>query len=322
MSFSGKKKIMSIISYWKRLVLKEATLQNVLSRSPTSQPKLKKSYNNFFLKKKRASLLAFRLKAVLSIEASVVLVLFTIAILSIISFGTVMNLKMQIEPALKNTCSKIAQDYALYDSLTLDSDELIKKFAVKGIGISSARAMLINELGKDKLDESCIVNGSSGISFIYSEITDNQGYVDLVISYKVKLPFQIIPFPSLNMIQRSRIYPWKGYVVFGSDSDSKEYVYVTENGSVYHVSLNCRHLNLKIREIDSDTLVNARNENGGKYYECKLCYPDLTGDVIYITKNGTAYHGKKDCPALTRNVKKVLKSEVLGLPACKNCGGY
>lgn len=274
-----------------------------------------------FLYQKRAISFAFRKGAFVSIEASICLSIFLLSIMSILSFDIVMNQKMKMDIGLRNTASKIAQDYALYDSLVSDEESLFKDYAVRGIGIVAAKQLFMDELGKDNLDKSCIAGGSSGISFLYTDIVDDEGYVDIVISYNMDLPFKIIPLPKIKMTQRCRIYPWSGTEVFSSENENGEYVYITATGTVYHTSLSCRHINIKVNKLTLGEVGGLRNDSGGKYYPCEICYEADDGSIIYVTSSGTAYHSDKGCPSISRNVKKVPKSEVIGRAVCKNCGG-
>lgn len=275
---------------------------------------------SFFHDLKRVTSFAFRQSAFISIEAAISLSLFTLAVMCFLSFGTVMNQRMKMEVALRNTASKIAQDYVIYDAVATGESSLIEDFAIRGIGTIAARQLLLEELGKDSLDKSCVYDGASGISFLYSEILDDEEYVDLVISYKMKLPFKIIPLPDIKMTQRSRIYPWTGVPVFEDDEYIKEYVYLTKTGTVYHKALSCKHLNIQILKLNISELNSVRNDSGGKYYPCQICHEE-DETIIYITKSGTAYHGDKDCPTVSRDVRKVAKEDCIGIPACKSCGG-
>lgn len=301
--------------------LSDRTLATFLSRNDYNYmlPQVTNASSDFILK--RVAVFAFQKAAFVSIEAAICLSIFIIAIMSLLSFGTVMNQKMKIEVALRNTASKIAQDYALYDAFSEDNDGFLTKLAIRGIGTAAARELFLDELGKENVDNSCIKGGSNGISFIYSDILDTDGYVDIVISYEMDLPFKLIPMPEIKMTQRSRIHPWNGIEVFKEDDEDAEYVYVTKTGTVYHLSISCKYLDIKINKISISELNIVRNDSGGKYYPCEICCKEDSDGIVYITKSGTSYHESNDCPSITRNVKKVLKAECIGMPACSSCGG-
>lgn len=302
-------------------VLSRRTLKIKSSRNKkvAMLPQVTTSY--LFLKTKRAVSFVFLKKAFISIETAVCLTLFMMAILSVLSFGTVMNQKMKLEPALRNTASKIAQDYSVYNYIAEDKTDFISEYLVKGVGIVAAKQLFMDELGKERLDNSLIEGGNSGISFLYSDIVDDEGYVDIIITYKMDLPFKLIPVPEIKMTQRCRIHSWAGVEVFGDGNEDEEYVYVTKNGSVYHVSLSCKHLNIQITKINKSEIGSVRNNSGGKYYACEICCQDDDESIYYITKSGTAYHSSKDCPSITRDVRKVSITECAGMPVCKSCGG-
>ena len=54
-----------------------------------------------------------------------------------------------------------------------------------------------------------------------------------------------------------------------SGEEQEEYVYITENGTVYHRERNCTHLTLSIELAGKDEVGQLRNESGGKYYPCE-----------------------------------------------------
>lgn len=327
MPFSENRKILSKVTIhienyqtWKN-ICPERPSKHV---HPAKKNKFKLPQENkasYILNLKRVFVFAFQKPAYVSVEAAICLSIFLIALMSVLSFGTVMNRKMKIDVALRNTASKIAQDYAVYDVFASDEEGMLKNLAIRGIGVVAAREMFIDELVKENLDNSCICGGSSGINFFYSDILDEEGYVDIVIAYTMKLPFKLFPMSDIKMTQRSRIHPWTGVVVYEDTQTDEKYVYVTKTGTVYHLSLSCKYLNIKVSKVSVNELNLLRNETGGKYYPCKICYKDNSGSVVYITKSGTAYHGEKDCPSLTRDVRKVKISECIGMPACSSCGG-
>lgn len=275
----------------------------------------------FIFLKKRVVSFAFRSRATVSVEAAICLTVFLFAMLSLLSFGTVMNQRMRMSAPLRNTASKLAQNYSVYELLGLadDTDNILKEYAVNGIGIVAAKQIFIDEVGKNNLDRSCVVNGSSGVSFFCSEIPTEDGFVDLIITYKLKLPFCIIPVPDMSVMQRCRIHVWSGTEVFGNE-DIIKYVYKTRNGKVYHTSLSCKHLNIVVKKAGFNEVDKLRNKSGGRYYPCEICWKATESTIVYITEYGTSYHSKEDCFALTRNIMKVPINDVLGMPACKSCG--
>lgn len=122
-----------------------------------------------------------------------------------------------------------------------------------------------------------------------------------------------------NVLVENRIknYGFRGY---NDEAIIEErYVYVTEYGTVYHRTLSCSHLNIRIMAVTVKEISEKRNESGGKYYPCEYCGEGLKNGFYYITEHGNRYHSKKDCGSLLRNIKKVSIEEIEHLEACRDC---
>ncbi|MCH5268392.1 MAG: hypothetical protein J1E62_08625 [Lachnospiraceae bacterium] len=106
-------------------------------------------------------------------------------------------------------------------------------------------------------------------------------------------------------------------------AEDDTYVYLAENGTVYHLMVTCTYLHLGIREISAERLQTERNRSGGIYKPCERCMKNIQvsdGVDVFITPYGDRYHCTKDCSGLRRTVRKVKKSEVGNLPPCSKCG--
>jgi hypothetical protein len=100
-------------------------------------------------------------------------------------------------------------------------------------------------------------------------------------------------------------------------------VYITEHGTVYHLSKKCSHLTLSIKETDIGSMKDLRNLSGGKYKECEICDDyeiELDNLKVYITDYGDRYHKSLSCSGLKRTIKAIPKSEVGDRSPCKRCG--
>lgn len=115
-----------------------------------------------------------------------------------------------------------------------------------------------------------------------------------------------------------KIYGFNGYT---AEANGKtQYVYLTAYGRVYHVSLNCSHLDLNISSVAYQEIDKYRNSSGSKYYPCELCGGKGGEGICYITSYGTRYHNSMDCSGLLRNIRKVPITEVGDRKACSSCG--
>ena len=107
---------------------------------------------------------------------------------------------------------------------------------------------------------------------------------------------------------------------YGSLLDSApKYVYVTENGTVYHTNSSCTHINLSISRVSASELEGLRNENREKYKACEKCAKGDMSDMVYITDYGDRYHNSVSCSELKRTVKLVDISKLSGMSECSKC---
>ncbi|MCD7826157.1 MAG: pilus assembly protein [Clostridiaceae bacterium] len=130
-------------------------------------------------------------------------------------------------------------------------------------------------------------------------------------------------FISLNRYQQMKIHSYDGKTMAGEADAENVYVFIAENGTVYHREEGCVYLNPGIQEITFDQVAEKRNRSGGKYSMCERCCKsvELTGTSgLYITPYGDSYHVTRQCPGLKRTVRKVLLSEIGAMPACSKCG--
>lgn len=114
---------------------------------------------------------------------------------------------------------------------------------------------------------------------------------------------------------------WNGYEMEQEHTlEGEPYVYITENGTVYHTTRSCSHLTLSIETVLRSNLETMRNADGGRYYACERCGGG-DGMNVYVTGEGNRFHGSISCSGLRRSVRAVPFSEVGVLPACSRCGG-
>lgn len=146
--------------------------------------------------------------------------------------------------------------------------------------------------------------------------------VDLMEPYTFEARCNVFGLPSQFMMIRARAHPWTGYKLgsgTGGDAGSMEdpIVYVAENGTVYHLSRSCTHLDLKIRPVDSKTVGNERNNGGGKYKRCEICGGG--SGTVYITDEGDRYHASLSCSGLKRTIYEIPLSQVGNKRLCSRC---
>ena len=108
--------------------------------------------------------------------------------------------------------------------------------------------------------------------------------------------------------------------VSAPEEEDEEIVYVTPTGRVYHRERNCTYLLPRVRALPAGELNRERNESGGRYYACETCRPGKSG-TVYVTEYGNRYHSSRNCSTISRTVKEVKLSAVVGrMPPCSKCG--
>ncbi len=145
--------------------------------------------------------------------------------------------------------------------------------------------------------------------------------IQLIRPVRVKPPIAILGYPGTTIVSTCYMRAWTGYDAERAQSEEteKRYVYLTENGSVYHISGNCTHLSLSIEMAAKAEVETLRNEDGGRYFPCEKC--GGSGSlIVYVAREGDRYHNTISCSGLKRTVRRIPITEVNGRPVCSRCG--
>lgn len=196
----------------------------------------------------------------------------------------------------------------------------VKAFlAEKGAAIlwqAAVKEIVAEKIGAKALKAAGIEGGAAGLSLSGSTLRARE--LDLVLSFrivsKVGFPFRL----HIPVTVRSLRRLWIGTVSLQPETQGQEeteeeetVVYVTENGEVFHRSLQCRILKIRPVAVPAAEVGDRRNSSGAKYYPCDYCChgrPVTTG-LVYITDDGIRYHADRDCGEITRYVRKIGLSE-------------
>ncbi len=265
---------------------------------------------------KRTFFSPLRLKGVLTIEAAVIIPLFLLFILGISSLMIILGLQASIQTELENTARTLGQK-AYY----------IEKTGTEALGLNplSVRASMFSGNLRDIVGSSSIEGGASGMSFALTTYDVDEGILDIVVTYRYKIPFLPAAIPAFNFTQRAKSHVWIGRKLDMSGDEGEEAekktVFVTETGTVYHLSRDCTYLALSVRSVDRSKVSELRNKSGAKYYACPMCGWVGAGSSAYITDYGTCFHSSLSCSGLKRTIKEVDISEAGDMPACSKCGG-
>lgn len=267
-------------------------------------------YNN--TQEKRVFHAAF-FKGSLTLEASLVLPLFIAGIVAMLFFLQVIQVQMHLQKALFNQTMKVA-GYTYYVDKAEIIDSIDGFFEAEYI-----KTAVINEAGKDYIENSYIVNGVSGIKLNLSNVTD-EGIIDASLQYKMKVPFDLFNIGEITLVSRARCHTWIGDSQSAA-TENEEYVYMTEHGSVYHTYKDCTYLVSNIESCLFTQIDSKRNKSGAIYYSCALCCREgYHGSVVYYTNYGTRYHASAVCSNLKSNIYTVTLDSVKGkYELCSKC---
>ena len=248
---------------------------------------------------KGTSFIACR-KASLTLEATIVVPLMIGFLAIILFFFRVVQVQSIVEEAIIYAGREVA-----VESSVVSSEELLF--------ISAEGHML--EAIRDRGIEAYIENGIVGISLWESNFEGTD--IVLRANYRMKLPVAFFEIKTIGLSSENHFRKW-----IGSEELEKNgnWVYVTENGTVYHASISCRVLDLSVQRIEFREIEQLRGANGQKYYACRRCKENsIKKESVYYTDYGRLYHEDINCSFLKRSAKRVLITGVQGKNACSYC---
>lgn len=179
----------------------------------------------------------------------------------------------------------------------------VQTYATTGSKMSSAAGLL---------DQGVLVRWKEqgGMTYCYTD-------------YSKGVPFLGSAFFRLHRYQQMVAVDYSGCSM-ALDDVSDYFVYIAENGRVFHRDRECTYLRTRIQESTSYELKNKRNQSGGIYYPCESCChaeEQPSAAMVYFASYGDRYHIRKECSKLKRNVRAVRRSKAGNLPPCSKCGG-
>ncbi len=257
----------------------------------------------------------------LTVETALVLPVFLFAMITLIYFGE----SVRFSNNLQNSLHQNAKELSQYAYVSAKSDTLKGLLGGKIGGAVFTHTYVKNcveqDLKKNGQDFNVVKNKESGVYYFRSSILKDD-MIDLVANYQVDTPFDFLGIRDFRMTNRARMRAWTGYdnTQKNSRNTEEEIVFITKDGSVYHKSRNCSHLDLTIKSITVVDVPGLRNKDGSKYYPCEYCGNKNANGAVYITDYGDRYHTSINCSGLKRDIIALPISKVNGRPPCKTCG--
>ena len=175
-------------------------------------------------------------------------------------------------------------------------------------------------LGEEYLENSPLKKGADSLQFPESDMNEVEDCFEIVMTYQVAPMSGLSGFWPFRMANKYYGHFWNGYAV-GVEADSEEYVYVAENGEVYHADRECTHLLLSVKQVSLWEARDTANQEGEQYRACEVCCEGLSFGQVYITEQGDCYHYRKSCLGLKRTVYKITKTQAEEYRACSRCVG-
>lgn len=124
------------------------------------------------------------------------------------------------------------------------------------------------------------------------------------------------PFHTEHYVTQSAVC--RAWIGFTELETEEAYVYITPDGSVYHLYGDCTHLDLSIQSVSLAKACTSKNEYGEKYRACERCGEPF-GALVYITSEGNCYHSERNCSGLKRTIRQVPFSEIGQRGCCIRC---
>lgn len=270
-------------------------------------------------------------KGSVTVEAAIVLPLFIVCIITIYSFFYIFNYQNVLQMSVHNTAKSIGRySYVLEraDSLDkknlgiIDEIDVDKNILTSGANTLYAWNKIMNEEVKKYTLLSNVLGGIKGVHIVSSNLNKETGEHDILVSYKMGIYICGIKTVSYRFMNRCYFRAWIGESIRDiTDEIQQKTVFITNNGTVYHLYKDCSHIKLSISAVKMKHISDMRNKNGAKYYPCEKCVKGKINDSekVYIADSGTAYHRDSRCSGIKRDITETDISNVGDRKLCSRC---
>lgn len=251
-----------------------------------------------------------------SVEAALVLPLFIFALLSLFSLGESIRVRGIIYEGFHETAEYMAESSYLYEGAAgAGKEEKASDMLSQGISLAAANHKL-NDYIDDREAVCKYVNGGmSGIYVTQAELGDDD-YVYMKLYYSIEVDVPMLGKMDIPCREKIRQRAYLGYTKENDEDSEGTYIYMAENGRVYHSSRKCYHIKLAIKQVDEETLRSSYS----RLTPCRLCARYKKGGAIYVTEDGDRYHYSLGCSGLKRTIYRVKKDECGVCRPCSACG--
>lgn len=281
----------------------ESELQNPLQEKCKPRQKLNIKLQGCPWKRASVSISQKKDNGSMTAEAALVMTMFLLGAHVLFSLFSLIGFQVEMQFALE----RAVREAAIYQMDEITGTALIKRMVEQEL-----------ETKKGSLD-------FDEAGFIFTVHKNSEEILEVSVTYRTGPKLQIFGSLKGTYRQQCRRRLWSGKTYVGdsvSNGADGEYVYVTQNGSVYHRDRNCTYLQLSVRQVPGASLENCRNTDGSKYKPCEKCVGTAElPSLVYITEDGERYHLYRNCSGLNRWIMKVPISETEGKSPCSRCSG-
>jgi hypothetical protein len=240
-------------------------------------------------------------KASITLEAAIVVPLVAGFLAMLLFWFRVLEVETEVYEALAYASRQTAAVGRLSDSEAAE--------------LAMAEGFFLSKLSKAETAGNYLSSAQKAVMLVGSKLDGD--YVDLIADYRIGLPIGFFSVRNIHIRQESKSRKWTGSASDGTDD---VYVYVTETGTVYHLTKECKYLDLSIQTANASELGTLSNKSGHKYSACNRCAAkNNIPKIVYITDYGDNYHDSLGCSGLKRTISVVLKSEVEDKNLCSKC---
>lgn len=276
---------------------------------------------------KRAS---FSAPASMSLEAALVLPLFLFAGVVLMMPFRILDVERQMQAIVNSVGEDISRTAYLLlgDAEEKDgaaggipgadnplADAVRSGFAGTAAAYGYAEGMIRTKAGRLPVND---------LSLADSTLLEDGETVELVVRYRMELPFAVFGLAAVERSNRCCLRAWIGQEggAAGEDADEDDdpIVYVGKGSTRYHNSSSCHYLSNRLTTAALSEIENYRNTDGRRYTACTRCGGRAAG-TVYIMPYGEHYHADRDCSAIRAYVRAVRRSSVEHLGPCSYCSG-
>lgn len=271
------------------------------------------------------SFLSRKISASMTVEAAVVLPLFLFFFINLGCAIEMIRLHGNLQLALWETGNRLSvYGYALGEEGREGETGFLQEVSDVAFSYGYVKGQVVSYTGKEYLNQSPLTYGTDGLQFLESEIFTAQDTFEIVLTYEVSPWMEVPGVKPFRMANKYYGHIWNGYRLPGTSTEGEEqadFVYVAQNGTVYHDDRNCSHLSLTIRQVGAEQVDQERNASGGRYTACEKCAKGSMPSSVYIGVEGDRYHYDRDCSGLKRTVFTMTRQEAKEqYRPCSRCG--